>query len=304
MNANKTLIFLLSASLAFAQQATFSVETKLVRLIVSVKNSKGEVVGSLERGDFKVFDLGVPQQIQYFEHHTELPLSVSILVDTSGSTGRELGYEIESVRKFLRALLREGNPQDAAALYSFNDEVTLLSSFTRREERLNAALARISATGGTSVYDAVYLAAREIENRDGRHVMIVVSDGGDTTSSGKFENARRTAQYSEAIIYPILVVPITNDAGRNVGGENALKQMARDTGGRVFEPSGARQLDQAFTEILRDLRTQYLIGYRPSNLPSDAPAFHTLRVEVSGRDLRVSTRSGYYGDNGARKSGK
>jgi Ca-activated chloride channel family protein len=243
----------------------------------------------------------VQQEIQYFEHHTELPLSVSILIDTSGSTARELGYEVESVRKFLRALLREGNQQDAAALYAFNDDVTLLTSFTRRQERLNAALQRISARSGTSVYDAVYLAAKEIEDRDGRHVMIVVSDGGDTTSTGTFENARRTAQYSEVTIYPILVVPITNDAGRNVGGENALRQLARDTGGRVFEPSGSKQLDQAFSEILRDLRTQYLVGYRPQNLPADAPSFHPLRVEVGRPDLRVSTRSGYYGDTAAGK---
>jgi len=296
MNAHSLLVLFLVGTLAFAQQATFKVETKLVRLIVSVKNAKGEVVGNLEKGDFKVFDSGVQQQIQYFEHHTELPLSVSILVDTSGSTGRELGYETESVKKFLRSLFREGNPEDAAALYSFNDEVTLLSSFTRREDRLVTALGRLAATGGTSAYDAVYLASREIEKRDGRHVLIVVSDGGDTTSREKFENARRTAQYSEAIIYPILVVPITNDAGRNVGGENALKQLARDTGGRVFEPSGARQLDQAFSDILRDLRTQYLLGYRPTNLPADAPRFHPVRIEVGRPDLRVSTRSGYYSD--------
>ena len=292
------------AGSALGQQSTFSVESKLVRLIVSVKNPKGEVVGSLERGDFKVFDTGVQQQIQYFEHHTELPLSVSILIDTSGSTAKELRYEVESVRKFLRALVREGNPEDAAALYAFNDDVTLLASFTRRQDRWNAALERISARGGTSAYDAVYLAAREIENRDGRHVMIVVSDGGDTTSSEKFENARRAAQYSEAVIYPILVVPITNDAGRNVGGENALRQLARDTGGRIFEPSGSKQLDQAFSDILRDLRTQYLIGYRPQNLPSDAPRFHSLRVEVGRPDLRVSTRSGYYSDTAVGKSAK
>jgi len=297
----KPFVFLLFATLAGAQQATFSTETQLVRLIVSVKNAKGEVVGSLERGDFKVFDTGVPQEIRYFEHHTDLPLSVSVLIDTSGSTARDLSYEIESVRKFLRAMLREGNQQDAVALYTFNDDVTLLNSFTRRQERLDGSLARISASGGTSAYDAVYLAAREIEDREGRHVMIVVSDGGDTTSSGTFENARRTAQYSEVTIYPILIVPIAGDAGRNVGGENALRQLARDTGGRMFEPAGSKQLDQVFSDILRDLRTQYLIGYRPQNLPPDAPRFHPVRVEASRPDLRVSTRSGYYGDSPAKK---
>lgn len=284
-----------------AQEPVFRVESKLVRLIVSVKNAKGETVGSLDQRDFKVFDTGVPQQIQYFERHTELPLSVSILLDTSASTAKELGYEIESVRKFLRALVREGNPQDTAALYAFNDEVTQLASFTRRLDRLDAALRRISARAGTSLYDAVYLAARELEGREGRHVMIVVSDGGDTTSVKRFEDARRAVQYGEVIVYPVLVVPITNDAGRNVGGENALKQLALDTGGRVFEPSSRRELDRAFTEILRDLRTQYLIGYQPRNLPEDAPRFHPVRVEVSRPDLRVSTRSGYYSDTAGGK---
>lgn len=295
------LLALLAAATLASQEPVFRVESKLVRLIVSVKNSKGELVGSLEKHDFKVFDTGVLQEIQYFERHTELPLSVSILIDASASTARELRYEIESVRKFLRALFREGNPQDAAALYVFDDEVTQLTSFTRRQDRLDAALRRISAGSGTSLYDAVYLAAREIERRDGRHVLIVVSDGGDTTSVESFESARRAVQYSEMTVYPILVIPIANDAGRNVGGENAVKQLARDTGGRVFEPSSSQELDRAFTEILRDLRTQYLIGYRPSHLPEDAPRFHPVRVEVSRPDLRVSTRSGYYSDTAAGK---
>jgi Ca-activated chloride channel family protein len=103
------------------------------------------------------------------------------------------------------------------------------------------------------------------------------------------------------VIYPIVVIPITNDAGRNVGGENALTTMAAGTGGRVFTPSSAPELDRAFADILRDLRTQYLIGYYPKDVPPTKDRFHTLKVTTQGRNLRVITRSGYYGDSYASK---
>ncbi len=275
----------------------FRVSTKLVRLIVTVKNPKGELVGDLKKEEFKLTDLGVPQTIAVFEHHTEVPLSVSILVDTSGSTGKDIGYEIESVRKFIRAILKEGNEEDSVSVYGFNHDVTLLSSFTRREDRLTGALGRLKAEmGGTSLHDAVYLASRQIEDRDGRHVMIIVTDGGDTTSKQTFANSLKMVQSSESIVYPILVTPITNEPGRNLGGERVLSQFASNTGGRMFEPTQSNQLDRIFGEILRDLRTQYLIGYYPANMPRETPAFHAVKVDVTRPELRVSTRTGYYED--------
>ena len=275
---------------------TIKVDVKLVRLLVSVKDAKGELVGSLEKPDFTVFDSGVKQEVAVFEHHTELPLSVSLLIDTSGSTAKDLRYETTSLEKFIHALLREGNPDDAAALYSFNDQVTLLNSFTRREQRLIDSLKELRASAGTSFYDAILLASRAQLRREGRHVIVAVTDGGDTTSDKKFADAREAAQNADAVVYPILVRPITNDAGRNLGGERALETLANDTGGRVFQPAGAAELDAAFTQILRDLRTQYLVGYYPRNLPIDTPRFHLVKVELSRKDLRATTRTGYYGD--------
>src|SRR5205823_4525402 len=152
-------------------------------------------------------------------------------------------------------------------------------SFSRREARLNAALREIHPDGGTSMYDALSLASDGLKDRQGRHVMIVVTDGGDTTSKTKYRDALEAVQRAKASIYSILVVPISNDAGRNTGGEHALETLAASTGGRVFSPSIGPQLDKAFNDILRDLRTQYLIGYYPRNLPVDAPAFHPVRVE-------------------------
>jgi Ca-activated chloride channel family protein len=125
---------------------------------------------------------------------------------------------------------------------------------------------------------------------------VVVTDGGDTTSGRRYLDAVEAVQRAEAVIYPILVIPITNDAGRNVGGENALTQISRDTGGRVFAPSVGSQMDTAFADILRDLRTQYLLAYYPHNLPADAPRFRPVRVELGRKDLQASTRTGYYGD--------
>jgi len=276
--------------------AQFKVDVKLVRLLVSVKDGRGELVGSLDKPDFTVYDSGVKQEVAVFEHHTALPLSVSLLIDTSGSTAKDLRYETTSLEKFIHALLREGNPDDAAALYSFNDQVTQLNVFTRREQQLIESLKELRASAGTSFYDAILLSSREQLRREGRHVIVVVTDGGDTTSDRKFADAREAAQNADAVVYPILVTPITNDAGRNLGGERALATLANDTGGRVFQPSGAAALDQAFTEILRDLRTQYLIGYYPRNLPADTPRFHMVRVELSRKDLRATTRTGYYGD--------
>jgi Ca-activated chloride channel family protein len=193
-------------------------------------------------------------------------------------------------------LLGEGNPDDTVALYSFNWEVRLLTSYTKRFARVDQMLKQLKSEGGTSLYDAIFLASHELEFRNGRHVMVLVTDGGDTTSSVNYHQALDAAQLADTIMYPVLVVPITNDAGRNIGGENALTTLAAGTGGRVFTPSLGAQLDRAFDDILRELRTQYLIGFYPKDVPAAKDRFHTLKVTVQGRNLRVSTRSGYYGE--------
>jgi len=294
----KFLAFLAALLPLPAQQPaspTYRVDVKLVRLLVNVKDSQGVLGGSLDAKDFSVADCGVPQSIAVFERQTELPLSVAVLIDNSGSTGKDLRYETTSVEKFFKALLGEGNPKDAASLYSFNYDVTLLQNFTRRFGALSDNLRALKPGGGTSFYDAISLSSRELGRREGRHVIVIVTDGGDTTSRTKYPEALEAAHLADAVIYPILVVPIPNDAGRNTGGEHALYTIASGTGGRVFEPSVGAQLDQAFTDILRDLRTQYLLGYYPRNLPGDAPRFHPVRVELSRQDLRATTRAGYYG---------
>ena len=124
----------------------------------------------------------------------------------------------------------------------------------------------------------------------------MVTDGGDTISRADFQAATEAAQLADAVIYPILVVPILNEAGRNVGGENALTTFALRTGGKVFKPTLGNALDQAFDQILRDLRTQYLIGFYPHDVPLTQDRFHALELSVEGPGLQVKARSGYYGE--------
>jgi Ca-activated chloride channel family protein len=292
------VLFALLAALPASSQEdnVIRVNVRLVRLLVTVKDAFGQLLGSLNKPDFTVYDNGVKQEIAVFERQTEQPLSVSLLVDNSASVGIELRYELDSVSKFMKAMLSEGNSLDAVALYDFNWRVELLRSFTRRYVELDRLLRTMKPTGGTSLYDAIYLASRDLEDRRGRHVMVVVTDGGDTTSTKDFHGALQALQLADTVIYPILVMPITNDAGRNVGGENALTTFAKGTGGRVFMPAGAAELDHAFSEILRELRTQYSIGFYPRDVPPTKDRFHILKLDVQGKNLRVVTRNGYYGD--------
>jgi Ca-activated chloride channel family protein len=282
---------------AFAQDSpVIRVDVRLVRIIATVKDQSGALVGSLEKSDFAVRDNGAPQEIALFERQTDQPLSVAILIDNSGSTAKDLKYETDSVLRFLHALFREGNPEDSAALYSFNWEIVRQNGFTRNISTFEHSLRGLRGEAGTSLYDAIQLASRDIQDRPGRKVLVVVTDGGDTISRVDFQSATESAQLADAVIYPILVVPILNDAGRNVGGENALATFALRTGGKVFEPTLGRSLDQAFDQILRDLRTQYLIGFYPHDVPLTQDRFHTLAITVQNPGLQVKARSGYYGE--------
>jgi Ca-activated chloride channel family protein len=289
-----TAVLLLVFLACPAQDTVFRVNVRLVRVLATVRNPSGDLVGTLTKGDFSVFDNGVKQELAVFEMQTEQPLSVALLVDTSLSTAKEVRYETDSVSRFLKAVFSEGDPQDSVALYSFSYNVTLLSSFTRRRERLEDAMKLLKPALGTSMYDAIYLVSRDLEIRDGRRVMVLVTDGGDTSSAKNFQQALEAAQQADAVLYAILVMPITNDAGRNVGGENALAALAAGTAGRVFTPSVGPDLDTAFSDVLKELRTQYFLGYYPRNVPLGGDRFHRLEVKVRNPDLRVLARSGYY----------
>jgi len=281
----------------WAQSAVIRVNVNLVRIVATVKNRAGQLVGALNREDFEILDNGVPQEIAVFERQTDQPLSVALLIDVSGSTAKDLKYETDSAARFIRVLLTQGNPKDQVALYAFDDEVWLVHNFTHSASLLEAELKKVRGSAGTSLYDAIWLAATEgLETREGRKVIVVVSDGGNTTSSKNSHQALQAAQLANAVIYPIVDLPITNDAGRNVGGENALTFMAQGTGGRTFFPSSGPQLDKAFDDIIAELRTEYLIGFYPHGVPPVKDPFHRLQVRLRSPELQVSARNGYYGD--------
>jgi Ca-activated chloride channel family protein len=290
------IAFCAALPLVAQDEAFIHVNVQLVRILATVKDPSGALVGSLEKSDFEVRDNGAPQQISVFERQTDQPLSVAVMIDNSGSTAKDLKYETDSVVRFLRALLREGNPQDSAALYSFNWQIVKQAGFTRNLPSMESKLRAIRGQAGTSLYDAILLASRDIEDRQGRKILVIVTDGGDTTSHTDFQRAIEAAQLADAVIYPILVVPISNDAGRNTGGENALATMSLRTGGRVFQPTLGAELDRAFDQILRDLRTQYLLAFYPKDVPLSKDRYHELQVTVHDSSLRVVSRGGYYGE--------
>ncbi len=228
----------------------------------------------------------MPQDIAVFDRNTSLPLSVAIMIDTSGSTQIELHNEIDSVLKFIPTILNAGNPDDVFALFSFNWRTNMEVDFSRNQHRAERALHALRGEGGTSLYDAIYLASDSLVDREGRHAMVVVTDGGDTTSYKHYEDALKAAQRADVVMYPIIVVPIANDAGRNTGGEHALETLAESTGGRIFYSAGFEQLDEAFTDILQALRTQYLLGYYPKNVREEPNLFHPIKMEIPRRCSR------------------
>ncbi|MFL6414350.1 MAG: VWA domain-containing protein [Bryobacteraceae bacterium] len=276
------------------QTPTFSVKVDLVRLLVSVRDQTGKLITNLDRSAFQIADSGTPQQIAVFERNTSLPLSVAVLIDTSGSTLIDLRYEVQSVQRFIASLLKSGNPDDAFELFSFNWRTNLELDFGRNKERAERALRALHGEGGTSLYDAIYLASDTLSSREGRHVIIIVTDGGDTTSLKKYEDALKAAQQADAVLYPIVVIPVRADAGRNTGGEHALTTLAASTGGRIFNPQGFEQLDAAFADILVELRTQYLLGFYPKDVRQEAKLFHPVRVTLQDARLKVNARTGYY----------
>ena len=288
---------LLGVALVAQDIPTFRSDVRLVRVVATVKTKAGKLIGSLQKDDFEVSDNGAKQDVAVFERQTDQPLSVALLIDVSGSTAIDLKFEIDSASKFMRALLSEGNARDVIALYTFDDQVSLEQNFTHNLSVLQDKVKRIHGQAGTSLYDAVYLAAREgLESREGRKAMVIVSDGGNTTSSKDAHQALEAAQMADAVVYPVVVMPVINSAGRNTGGEHALTFIAQGTGGTPFFPMLGAQLDRAFNDIISELRTQYLLGFYPHNVPLTRDRYHRLTVRVKQPDLQVSARGGYYGE--------
>jgi len=270
----------------------FKSNVKLVNVFTTVVNKRGAPVAGLKKEDFAIAEDGVTQDIKVFDRESELPLNIVLAIDTSLSTRKDIRLELESARGFVHALLR---PVDSLALFQFSENVDELVPFTSNLQRIDKGIDRVRIGAATALYDAIYLGSHSLADRNNRKVMVVITDGGDTMSKIDFNDAVRAAQESEAIVYSIIIVPIEADAGRNVGGENALIQLSDDTGGKHYYASGIAQLDAAFHQVSEELRTQYLIGYYPKKKLSDSD-FRRIEVTLTNPNLdyKVRHRTGYY----------
>jgi Ca-activated chloride channel family protein len=273
---------------------TFKVDVKLVNVFVTVTDEHGAPVGGLNKDNFQVLEDDKLQKISVFDKESELPLSIVLDIDTSLSTRRVLPLEVNSARRFAQAILR---PVDGMSLYGFSEIVNQVVPFTSDLKAIDRGIDHLPLGAATALYDAIYLGAEALETREGRKVMVVITDGGDTVSKMDYQQAVRAAQISEAIVYSIIVVPIEASAGRDTGGEHALIQLSEDTGGKYFYATTLPQLDQAFRTISDELRTQYLLAYYPSQRIADSD-FRRIEVKLAGinsvADYKTRHRTGYY----------
>ena len=294
MKTSSLIAFLLAASMLAAQDpgTTISVDVRLVNVFVTVTDDHGAPIAGLKKDNFELSEDGRPQKISVFDKESALPLSIVLAIDTSLSTRKDLPLELASAKRFAHAILR---PVDALSLYEFSEIVNEVTPFTSDLKRLDRSIEGIRPGSATALYDALYLGAQALDRRQGRKVMVVITDGGDTVSQISYKEAVRRAQEAEAILYSVIVVPVEASAGRDTGGEHALIQLSQDTGGRYFYATSTAQLDDAFRQISDELRTQYLLAYYPSQKLSDS-SFRRIEVSVHGSAIPVKARhrTGYY----------
>ncbi|MGH9860834.1 MAG: VWA domain-containing protein [Candidatus Acidiferrales bacterium] len=284
-------------------EAQIRVDVELVNLFVTVRDRHGQPVNDLTKADFRVRENGREQKIEYFARDTSLPLSLGLLLDTSGSQRNLLHAEQAAATGFLERTLREG---DEAMLATFDLNVALPDGFTGDRAALERAIhrARIHMPesspgdgkrppGGTALYDAIYRACRErLANRGGRKALVIITDAEDTGSRATLEEALEAAQRTDTILHIIL---ITQRSGFGFGKQNqrVARKLAEQTGGRVVTAGYAPEIDAAFDQIAEELRSQYILGYTPINRAGDGK-WRKLRVETERRGLRVLTRPGYF----------
>jgi len=297
------------------------VETNLTNLFFTAADKNKRFISDLKPEDIRVFEDGKPQEIFTFQQNIDLPLSLAILIDTSASEERTLPDEKVAARAFLENLLRAN--KDEAAVVSFTGETTLEQGFTGSLERLRRAIDRVefippsgyigggvvvngtppisgtnqSLAGSTAIWDAVWATAEELISTSAEHTrraIILLTDGDDTSSRLKMHEAIERAQKADALIYAI---GIGDRYTFNVN-EGALRKIAEQTGGRAYFPKHERDLHEAFSQIQRDLREQYLVAYSPTNKARDG-SYRQIEIQVVNpalkqQNLKLNYRAGYF----------
>jgi VWFA-related protein len=321
------LILSLAVSVAYAQNTsagatdqsepteTLKVNVNVVQLFFNVKDKRGALIPNLTKNDFQIFENGKPETIKYFTPESNLPLTLGILIDSSGSQERVLGMEKEIGGAFLSQILTD---KDLAFVLDFNVNANLLQDFTNSIHLLKIALnsAVINTGGGggvipgmgggpvptgpqgprgTVLYDAIYLASHdELAQQVGRKAMIILTDGEDEGSQLKIQDAAEAAQKSDSIVYVLLCADRGFYGFGGYTGEGEMKKLSQETGGRVIDVgNNADKLKAAFDQIANELRSQYNIGYTPTNTTKDG-SFRKVEIRPNSKDYKIQARSGYY----------
>jgi Ca-activated chloride channel family protein len=284
-------IGLSTASFALQEEdaPVFRTEVEIVNVICTVRK-KNRYISNLTKEDFEVFEDKVKQKIEYFAFESgeeAQPLNIVLLVDTSGSVKDKLKFEQLAADAFLEETLRP--KKDLAAVVQFDSEINLVQDFTYDLGTLENSIQSINAGGATKLYDAIFLSVDDLLRHEvGRKLLVVLSDGADTQSIMKSEDAIRAAQEYDVMIFGIGV-----KGGRARSDFGTLKKFAERTGGLFFNSKvSLEELRKAFSAINQAIKNQYSLGYH-SNNPKGGE-FRSIKVKVKGRGLKVSHRRGYY----------
>jgi len=286
-------------------------EVNLVSLFATVRDKKKHIIPSLKMEDFKIFEDDQEQKVAFFSNERALPITLGLLIDTSGSEENRLPAEQEAATSFLNQVLRKG---DEAMVISFGADVDLLSDFTDDRARLDRAIrsTRINAPNvsltnpgplppesrtrglrGTAFYDAVWVACSEkLATEAGRKALVIITDAEDNGSKVQLNEAIEVAERTDAVVHILLV----HDPGYGTRPDVARK-MAEETGGRVIDVGSMKHLQEAFDQIAEELRDQYTLSYYPSNAARDGK-FRKIKVETIDKELKVLARRGYYAPKG------
>ena len=285
----------------------------MVQLFFNVKEKHGGLVPNLKKDDFEIYEDGKPQTIKYFTAESNLPLTLGMMIDASGSQRNVIDMEKEVGGAFLRQILTD---KDEAYVISFDITVDLLQDFTRDNHRLQAALnkAKVNVdyssggipgmgggpvpqrgnSPGTLLYDAVYLSSHDMLSKEvGRKAMIILTDGQDEGSRLKLQDAIEAAQKADAIVYVLLCADRGFYGGFGYSGEGDMRKLTEQTGGRVINVGNKfDKLREAFDQIAAELRSQYNIGYTPTNEKKDGTY---RKVEIKSKQgYKIQARAGYY----------
>lgn len=293
---------------------TLKVNVNVVQLFFNVKDKHGALIPNLTKDDFQVFEDGKPQTVKYFTAESNLPLTLGMMIDASGSQRNVLDMEKEVGAAFLKQVLTD---KDEAYVMSFDVTADLLQDFTRDVHRLQKAMdgvkintgfvgaglpgsgggpVPISNPAGTVLYDAVYLSAHDMLSKEvGRKAMILLTDGQDEGSKLKIQDAIEAAQKADAIVYVLLCADRGGYfmSGMSYNGEGEMDKLTKQTGGRVINVGNKfDKLREAFDQIASELRSQYNIGYTPTNIKLDG-TYRKLEIK-NKQNYKIQARAGYY----------